>query len=245
MVAARVQVGHSQVSQQIVNTKGRWKHAHQTRHPTLEDPLDPGNMRRRQESSYNVLIQTNKKPKDFGDRETMGGALVTIVRMLATDPSIWSTFMVFGPIHKEYARDAEFPAQVIESILINHGSNQLTPETGDKQHRLHLHFLFTIQHYSEIHIDFKRVPFLVAEMFNKEMLKAGREDLGFKPGTKPMTTFCLIPEMGAQKFQILYNTKELQRNGGNPRNLGRTRPQKSAVCKNLKMPVGNKRQAYR
>ena len=147
MVAARVQVGHSQVSQQIVNTKGRWKHAHQTRHPTLEDPLDPGNMRRRQESSNNVLIQTNKKPKDFGDRETMGSALVTIVRMLATDPSIWSTFMVFGPIHKEYARDAEFPAQVIESILINHGSNQLTPETGDKQHRLHLHFLFTIQHY--------------------------------------------------------------------------------------------------
>lgn len=243
---ATVLIGNQGVRTQVVNVKGQWKHIHQDRHRTLEDPLYPGQKRRKQESSFNILIQTNKKPKpdDFGERDTMSQALVTIARRLATDPVLWSTFFVFGPKHPEYGRDSEFPAEVIERILLNHGSNVLAPEMGDKAKRLHIHFLYTVQHYSEIQIDFKRAPYLIADMWNDEMRKAGKTHLEFKPGQKPFCCMNLIPEMGAQKFITAYNTKELQKPEAlRSRKLG-TKKRRKGRCKDLPMPKGRRRQVY-
>jgi hypothetical protein len=54
------EVGNSEAQNNVTGVKGKWKHDHQVRGSNLADPDDPKLKRRLQESTYNVLWQSNK-----------------------------------------------------------------------------------------------------------------------------------------------------------------------------------------
>ena len=172
-------------------TKQSWRYqGHQIlRAPSLminntkyEDPKDPGQPRRKQESNFFITINSNKSPEPGEDYDIGVKHMENMLKHLSTERSM-AAYFKFGPVDKSYMGD-KF-ADVIHNV-----DWKSAIETGDTMNRLHAHVWLTVSHYSQIQMN---VPIL-----QHEARKAYNEGLGVRSHlritAKPYVHVKLLPQ---------------------------------------------------
>lgn len=145
--SANLQVQHSAKSKQAWKYQG---HKIQ-RAPGLmingtkyEDPKDPGEPRRKQESNFFITLNPNKAPND-DDIGVAEAHMVQMLKHLADERTI-STYLKFGPVKDEFRNDKY-------ADVIDHVEWKSNVEIGPQQGRQHTHIWLTVHHYSQIQIN--------------------------------------------------------------------------------------------
>ena len=129
-----------------------------------EDPKDPGQPRRKQESNFFITINPNKEP--LGDeRINADVAMEEMLKGLANDEYI-AQYLKFGPkvqgnpkASMDYRLDKY--DDVIHSIDWKAGV-----ETGGIMRRLHAHIWLTVTHYSQVQINVQVLQYLSRGLYN-------------------------------------------------------------------------------
>ncbi len=164
---ADLQVPHT------AKTKQAWRYqGHQIqRAPGLmingrryEDPKDPGQPRRKQESNFFITINSNKSPTD--DQMELGVRHMEHMLKTLADERIMSTYVKFGPVSPEYQDDHY--ADVIHAV-----DWKANVETGDVMNRLHAHIWLTITHYSQVQMNVQMLQHHAAKAFNADITMLG------------------------------------------------------------------------
>lgn len=137
-----------------------------------EDPKNPGQPRRKQESNFFITINSNKSPEAG---EEMDAAIKAMESMLGhiSQEHILAKLVVFGPAPGEVGapyKDDQY-ADVIHNVDWRSGI-----ETGDQMCRLHAHIIVTIIHYSQIQLNPKALQYESRRAFN-ENIPRGYADL--------------------------------------------------------------------
>lgn len=135
-----------------------------------EDPKDPGQPRRKQESNFFLTINPNKTPKDDSP-EHLPAAVTAMERMLQqiSQDSVLATYIKFGPkvlgtppAAQDYRLDRY--ADVVHSV-----DWKAAVESGDVLRRLHTHIWLTITHYSQVQINIQMLQHIAREEYNKAL----------------------------------------------------------------------------
>lgn len=138
-----------------------------------EDPKNPGQARRKQESNFFITINPNKAPEPGEEHDQAVRAMEHALRKLATDRAI-AMYMKFGPVHAEYREDRY--ADVIHSTEFK--SNV---EMGSVMKRVHAHIWLTVHHYSQVQIDVKLLQHWSTQYYNEHFPVGHRMRITTKP----------------------------------------------------------------
>ena len=184
-MVARIRKDKTQISTQSVDfkaphsakTKQAWRYpgGQILRAPGLrlgnndyEDPKDPGQPRRKQESNFFITINSNKAP----DRaEEYDFAVKQMERMLEklSDEKVLATYLRFGPKvdgiqpkAQDYRLDKY--AEVVHSV-----DWKAAVEAGDVMRRVHSHIWLTITHYSQVQINIQMLMHQARKHYNEGM----------------------------------------------------------------------------
>lgn len=167
--------------QHTAKTKQAWRYqGHQIqRAPGLlinakkyEDPKDPGQPRRKQESNFFITINSNKSPLNT-EMEMAVSHMKEMLRVLADERTL-STYIKFGPVSPEYREDRF--ADVIHNI-----DWKANVETGDVVHRLHAHIWLTITHYSQVQLNVQMLQHAARQAFNRGLPLGSQLRIDMKP----------------------------------------------------------------
>jgi hypothetical protein len=141
--------------------------------------------RRRQQSNFFMTLNTNKRKFDeLADTQAMAAALDAVFKARVFE------ILKFGPAHPgTYAADAALANEVVEKIEVKAGIER-GPVTG----ALHAHAYLTITHWSQIHIDIKRLQFLFKEAYNSKARTkiAHGKQIAVKVELQPQTDYSQI-----------------------------------------------------
>lgn len=123
-----------------------------------EDPKNPGQPRRKNESNFFITLNTNKSVS--GEEAELG--VKHMQQMLATlaDERVIARYIKFGPVGQEYRNDKY--VDVVKGV-----EWKAAVETGDMKNRLHAHIWLTVSHYSQVQINPQMLQFEAAKAFNK------------------------------------------------------------------------------
>jgi len=155
--------------QHTAKTKQAWRYqGHQIqRAPGLmingrkyEDPKDPGQPRRKQESNFFLTINSNKSPTN--DQMELGIRHMDQMLKTLADERTMSAYIKFGPVSPEYQDDRY--ADVIHTV-----EWKANVETGDVMNRLHAHIWLTITHYSQVQMNVQMLQHHAAKAFNASL----------------------------------------------------------------------------
>eukprot|EP00966_Prymnesium_polylepis_P171537 3965953-Prymnesium_polylepis.1 len=167
--------------QHTAKTKQAWRYqGHQIqRAPGLlinakkyEDPKDPGQPGRKQESNFFITINTNKSPLN-AEMEMAVSHMREMLRVLADERTL-STYIKFGPVSPEYREDRF--ADVIHNI-----DWKANVETGDVVRRLHAHIWLTITHYSQVQLNVQMLQHAASQAFNRGLPLGSQLRIDMKP----------------------------------------------------------------
>lgn len=125
-----------------------------------EDPKDPGQPRRKQESNFFLTINSNKSPND----EQMQLGVKHMEQMLEHlhDRRTMAAYFKFGPVSDAYVND-KF-TDVIGAV-----EWKAAVETGDVMNRLHAHIWLTVTHYSQIQMNVQMLQHEARTSFNRDL----------------------------------------------------------------------------
>ena len=212
--------------------RGQWKKGLAQRKPWRPDFYDPVEGpqaklgRRRQESRYWCLINLNKTYGDEDNAAMMSTALYDIVHNMKTNPRVWVQIFEFGagkrqPEHvaKKYQADRikllTSPKDIIESISVD----DFVVERGQKKGRVHCHFKFEVIHYSQLRLNFARIPDILGKMWGEHVSgqtfdgSAHTEKMTYglsREGkqTRPLFWARLLHERNFEQVSSAYNMKD-------------------------------------
>ena len=124
-----------------------------------EDPKDPGQARRKQESNFFITINSNKSP-DPG--ETFDVCVAHMEKMLQrlSEEKEMAAYFKFGPVDAVYSKDKFYD-------VVHNTEWKANVETGDVQHRLHAHIWLTVSHYSQIQMNVSMLQHLARQYYNE------------------------------------------------------------------------------
>ena len=224
-----VSAGNARVSKVPKVQRGQWKNSMVTRDITKgRDPVDPKLGRRKQESRYWCLINLNKAAAhdDEATLEAMRDTLHWIVDKMQHDFRVWMQIFEFGEGQRQPAKVAqEFrkdrlklfnPAtvrQVIEHIKVDN----FVVERGPKRGRVHCHFKFEVDHWSQLRLNFKEIPNVIMRLWNSRVSGSfpdetqSRMQFGLsKKGTqtRPLFWAKLLHERNFEMVSDAYNMKD-------------------------------------
>ena len=137
-----------------------------------EDPKNPGQPRRKQESNFFITINSNKSP--ISSEMELGVRRMQAMLKDLADARTMSTYLKFGPVDKQYEKD-KF-ADVIHNI-----DWMANVETGDLVHRLHAHIWLTITHYSQVQINVHVLAHAARAAFNAGIRDGSKLRIDLKP----------------------------------------------------------------
>ena len=148
-----------------------------------EDPKDPGQARRKQESNFFITINSNKSPEPGESFDVCVRHMEQMLRMLSTETAM-AQYFKFGPVDATYSEDRYYD-------VIDNTDWKANVETGDKQHRLHAHIWLTVTHYSQIQMNVHALQYLARSYYN-EGFPLGLSAL--RIGAKPYVNVRLLPQ---------------------------------------------------
>ena len=111
---------------------------------SYEDPKDPGQPRRKQESNFFITINSNKSPTN--EQMDTGVECMNLMLEHLHNRHTMAAYFKFGPVTDAYVND-KF-TDVIGAI-----DWKAAIETGDVMNRLHAHIWLTVTHYSQIQMN--------------------------------------------------------------------------------------------
>jgi len=166
--------------------------------------LDP---RRKHESNFMVTINTNReyinRVGDDGvtyDDDFNARHLYYVAMRHITSQEVFLRCLKFGPKHAHYKNDR--PIDVIVPGIKPSGS----VEVGERQHRMHCHIIFSIEHYSQIQIDPRMLTAEFKKAWNDECKDKGLDHLMV---TKPYVQVKLQPQSDAANIMRRYAEKAM------------------------------------
>jgi len=123
-----------------------------------EDPKNPGQPRRKNESNFFITINCNKAPS--GEDAERGVKQMQQMLNTLADERVLARYIKFGPVGPEY-RDDKY-VDVVTAV-----DWKAAVETGDIKNRLHSHIWLTLTHYSQVQINPQMLQFEASNAFNK------------------------------------------------------------------------------
>lgn len=136
-----------------------------------EDPKDPGQPRRKQQSNFFITLNTNLAYSE-GHGDLWMKALENTLQRLSSEREM-AKYFKFGPLDEKYGTtyaNDRFGA-VIQSV-----DWKGAVEVGPLLNRIHSHIWLTVDHYSQVQINVQALMHMSKQMFNEESVKlaAGR-----------------------------------------------------------------------
>lgn len=135
-----------------------------------EDPKDPGQPRRKQESNFFLTINPNKVP--LGDERINADlAMKECLQELAKDKYL-AQYLKFGPKVVGKPRQSEDYRLDKYEDVIHSVDWKSGVEAGPTLNRLHAHVWVTITHYSQVQINVQALQYLSRELYNTSLKRS-------------------------------------------------------------------------
>ena len=168
-----------------------------------EDPKDPGQPRRKQESNFFLTINPNKAP--LGDERINAiQAMTECLKELARDEYL-AQYLKFGPkVVGKPPQAQDYRLDKYEDVIHSVEWQAAGVEIGPTLKRMHSHVWLTISHYSQVQINIHALQYLTRELYNKSLK---RSLLNRPPGeqffTKHNTTLSAGPAIARLEISDL------------------------------------------
>ena len=223
-------VGNADVAVLQQFQKGQWKWAHQTKSNDARMTPDPrsGGPRREQFSTFWCMLNTNKVPEGGADpkeasttRDDMVEAMAHALTQIQSksvwwgprgaDMSCfkWGAGKNLTPEQEEaYKKDRSTPSVYIKQVDIEAPK----AEQGPNQHRLHMHFIMRIRHFSNIQLHSKGFQLVFKKLYNDYLTRRKNypynSPMLFQGDSKPLLWAKLMPQPNSHTWLTAYGAKQ-------------------------------------
>lgn len=158
---------------------------------TYEDPKDPGQPRRKQESNFFITINPNKEPDD-DHLPIATQAMEKTLEFLSKDTNL-ATYIKFGPKVIDTPPKAQDYRQDKYVDVVHSVEWKAAVETGDILRRLHTHIWLTVTHYSQVQINVQMLQHMSKEIYNS-LLPPGQQFDYLRINQLPYVHVKLLPQ---------------------------------------------------
>lgn len=157
-----------------------------------EDPKDPGQPRRKQESNFFLTINPNKAPEG-DERIILNEAMKSCLSELSKDTYI-AQYLKFGPKVLGNPRDSEDYRKDKYVDVIHSVDWKSGVESGPNLNRVHAHIWMTITHYSQVQINVQALQYLTRQEFNAAIRRLGAGSTRLEISDLPYVHVKLLPQ---------------------------------------------------